>query len=205
MTMTGIFSFYWLFISSDRQDITFVWMKIHVPFPFPYIKFVEILLKTCDIDIRFYCQNMFLYQLTTLQMKLYYTFEVNYFHTNMFPALLRWENKVTIIYIKKMESKIPRVVLIIYLFYFILKRINMLFTFQNRHNLSEICQFSFSYVLKLLIVNYVMLLNIWTYISFCFQIQRSLQWNATSDIIYFHIIYYWIQQGRYVAYTPLNI
>ena len=59
-----------------------------------------------------------------------------------------------------MESKIPRVVLIIYLFYFILKRINMLFTFQNRHNLSEICQFSFSYVLKLLIVNYVMLLNI---------------------------------------------
>jgi len=60
------------------------------------------MLKMCDIDIRFYCHvcnGVKICSRTTLQMKFYYPIEVNYFHANIFLALLRWENKATPIYI----------------------------------------------------------------------------------------------------------
>jgi len=42
--------FDWMFISSARQNATFVCMKKHFPFSFSYCKFVEILFRTLGID-----------------------------------------------------------------------------------------------------------------------------------------------------------
>jgi hypothetical protein len=43
-------TFDWMFISSDRQNATFVCMKNHFPFSFSYCKFVEILFQILGID-----------------------------------------------------------------------------------------------------------------------------------------------------------
>jgi hypothetical protein len=42
--------FDWMFISSDRQNVTFVCMKNHFPFSFSYCKFVEILFRTLGLN-----------------------------------------------------------------------------------------------------------------------------------------------------------
>jgi hypothetical protein len=47
-----IFEFDWIFISSDRQDVTFVLMKSHCIFEIAI--FVEILLQMLCIDRGFY-------------------------------------------------------------------------------------------------------------------------------------------------------
>ena len=43
-----------IFVSSERQDVTFVWMKNHFPFPFSYCKFVKIVLQRLYISSGFY-------------------------------------------------------------------------------------------------------------------------------------------------------
>ena len=52
--MEGVVKFNQIFISSDRQDVIFVWMKSHFPFSLPYCKFVDILLQMLCIDSGFY-------------------------------------------------------------------------------------------------------------------------------------------------------
>ena len=49
----GVVKFDRSFFSSDTQDVTFVWMKSHFPFSFPYCKFVEFLLQMLCIFRRF--------------------------------------------------------------------------------------------------------------------------------------------------------
>jgi hypothetical protein len=43
--MQGVIKFDQIFISSDTQEVTFVWIKSNIPFPFPYCK----LARSCSI------------------------------------------------------------------------------------------------------------------------------------------------------------